>query len=60
MCWRPKDRYYLLKTFKSVYNRCVLFDGKKLPHGMNISNNLYFDESYRFNQVFFFKDTLDK
>jgi hypothetical protein len=63
MCWRPKERYYLLKTFKSVYNRCVLFDGKKFPHGMNISNDRFFSDIplkkrvswqyHRCNQVFF-------
>jgi hypothetical protein len=53
--WRPKERYDIIKTIKPKFNRCVLFDGKKFPHGMNIPNDMYFGEEYRFNQVFFFK-----
>ena len=33
----------------------VLFDGLKFPHGMDISNDFYFNKKYRKNQVFFFK-----
>jgi len=61
--WRPKEKYFLVKTLKSIYNRCVLFDGKKFPHGMNISNDTFFSDiplkkrlswnHYRCNQVFF-------
>ena len=32
----------------------VFFDGWKFQHGMNISNDRYFDQEYRKNQVFFF------
>jgi len=55
MPWRPKDRYKILKNIKPKYNRLVLFDGLKFPHGMDISNDFYFNKKYRKNQVFFFK-----
>ena len=67
VCWRPKESYSILKTFKSNYNQLVLFDGYKLPHGMNIASNRVFRdipldvdpqcnwENYRCNQVFFFE-----
>ena len=58
--WVSKKKFSVIKTLRPRFNRLVLFDGQKFIHGMNISNDLYFDESYRFNQVFFFKDTLDK
>jgi hypothetical protein len=53
--WRSKDAYRLVKTLIPRYNRLVLFDGLKFFHGMNICNDDYFGENYRFNQVFFFK-----
>jgi hypothetical protein len=53
--WRSKDTYRLVKTLIPRYNRLVLFDGLKFFHGMNICNDDYFGENYRFNQVFFFK-----
>ena len=58
--WRSKDKYKLVKTLIPRYNRLVLFDGLKFPHGMNICNDDYFDETYRFNQVFFFTPQLIK
>jgi hypothetical protein len=53
--WRSKDKYRLVKTLIPRYNRMVLFDGSKFFHGMNICNDDYFGENYRFNQVFFFE-----
>ena len=53
--WRNKNNFRLVKTLMPRYNRLVLFDGLKFHHGMNICNDDYFHESYRFNQVFFFK-----
>jgi hypothetical protein len=53
--WRSKDKYRLVKTLIPRYNRLVLFDGSKFFHGMNICNDDYFGEKYRFNQVFFFE-----
>jgi len=53
--WRNKNNYKLVKTLIPRYNRLVLFDGLKFYHGMNICTDEYFSETYRFNQVFFFK-----
>jgi hypothetical protein len=52
--WRSKQNWELLTTLKPAYNRCVIFDGEKFPHGMHITDNCYFDEEYRTNQIFFF------
>jgi len=54
--WRNKKNFKVIKTFCPRYNRLVLFNGLKFIHGMNICNDDYFGENYRFNQVFFFKD----
>ena len=68
--WRPKEKYSILKTFKSKYNSLCLFDGSKFPHNMNISNNRFFRDiplfsytqvnwnNYRCNQVFFFTEPI--
>jgi hypothetical protein len=53
--WRSKDKWRLVKTLIPRYNRLVLFDGFKFFHGMNICNQDYFGENFRFNQVFFFE-----
>jgi hypothetical protein len=53
--WRSKTNYKLIKTILPKYNRLVLFDAKKFLHGMNICNDDYFENHYRFNQVFFFE-----
>ena len=53
--WRPKEKYEISKTLIPKYNRLVLFDGYKFPHGMNIVNDRYFSNEYRNNQVFFFE-----
>ena len=64
--WRSKEKYSILKTFKSKYNSLCFFDGSKFPHNMNISNDRFFRDvplfsypqanwnNYRCNQVFFF------
>ena len=52
--WRSKDEFELIKHLEPKYNRLVFFDGWKFQHGMNISNDRYFGEEYRKNQVFFF------
>ena len=52
--WRSKDEFELIKHLEPKYNRLVFFDGWKFQHGMNISNDRYFDQEYRKNQVFFF------
>ena len=53
--WRSKNKFRIVKTLYPRYNRMVLFDGSKFFHGMNICNDDYFGENYRFNQVFFLK-----
>ena len=55
--WRKKEKYEKIKTLIPKYNRLVLFDGYKFPHGMNIINDRYFSDEYRNNQVFFFERT---
>jgi hypothetical protein len=52
--WRSKSKYKLLLTLEPAYNKLYLFDGKRFPHGMNICDDMYFGNEYRFNQVFFF------
>lgn len=54
--WRKKDNFYLIKKIKPNYNRLIFFDGLKFTHGMNVCNDRYFSNEYRFNQVFFFQD----
>lgn len=53
--WRSKKHYSILKTIEPKYNRCVLFDGLKFVHGMNIENDRYFNEECRRNIVCFFR-----
>ena len=53
--WRQKEKYEKIKTLIPKYNRLVLFDGYKFPHGMNVINDRYFSDEYRINQVFFFQ-----
>ena len=68
--WRPKEKYSILKTFKSKYNSLCFFDGSKFPHNMNITNDRFFRDvplfsypqanwdNYRCNQVFFFTEPI--
>ena len=68
--WRPKEKYSILKTFKSKYNSLCLFDGFKFPHNMNITNDRFFRDislfsypqvnwdNYRCNQVFFLDEPI--
>ena len=51
--WIQKGKYQVLKTLEPKFNKLVFFDGLKFPHGMDISNDTYFDK-FRYNQVFFF------
>lgn len=53
--WRSKENWKIITTLKPAYNRCVLFDGKKFPHGMHICDDMYFGDEFRLNQVFFFE-----
>lgn len=52
--WVNKSKFKLIKTLFPKYNRLVLFDAKKFYHGMNICNDDYFGETFRFNQAYFF------
>ena len=52
--WVKKEKYKKLKTIESKFNRLAFFDGLKFPHGMDIYNDKYFYDEYRYNQVFFF------
>ena len=54
--WRLRENYEILKTIEPKYNRLVLFDGFKFPHGVDICSHRYYGEEYRKNQVFFFQD----
>ena len=53
--WRSKQNWKVIKSLKPKFNRCILFDGKKFRHGMNIIDQRYFSGNFRFNQVIFFK-----
>jgi hypothetical protein len=53
--WRSKDNWSVIKHLKPKFNRCVIFDGSRFNHGMNICNDMYFGDKYRLNQVFFFE-----
>jgi len=54
--WRLRENYKILKTLEPKYNRLVLFDGFKFPHGVDICSDRYYGEEYRKNQVFFFQN----
>jgi len=68
--WRPKEKYSVLKCFKSKYNSLCLFDGSKFPHNMNITNDRFLRDipllsypqaewdNYRCNQVFFLDEPI--
>ena len=53
--WSPKDKWDLLASFKSKYNRLVAFDGLLYYHGMSVDSDKWFYET-RVNQVMFFED----
>jgi hypothetical protein len=50
--WRPKDKFELVYTVESKFNRMVLFDGKLLTHGMAIDDDTFFFKT-RINQAVF-------
>ena len=51
--WVFKRDWEVIHTTEAKHNRCVLFDGKKFPHSMSITDDRMFD-NYRVNQVYFF------
>lgn len=50
--WRPKNKFELVYTVESKFNRMVLFDGKSLTHGMAIDDDTFFSKT-RINQAVF-------
>lgn len=52
--WRSKTKYQIKKQLLGKFNRCILFDGAKFLHGMDISNDNFFNGNYRLNQTVFF------
>lgn len=52
--WRSKEKFEVLHTVESKYNRMVLFDGKTLTHGMAVDSDLFFDKT-RINQAVFLR-----
>jgi len=51
--WRSRDKYRVIKTLQSKYNRLVMFDGKKFLHNMAINDDTFFHEE-RMNLAVFF------
>lgn len=51
--WRSKDKFELLYTVESKFNRMILFDGNVLTHGMSINDDTFFYKT-RINQAIFF------
>jgi len=52
--WRSKTKYQIIKQLEGKFNRCILFDGAKFLHGMDIKNDMFFNGKYRLNQTVFF------
>ena len=53
--WRPKSKWDHIYTITAKFNRLVLFDGKKLFHGMAVDDDMFVHNT-RLNQVVFFND----
>lgn len=54
--WVSRDLWKCTKNLEAKFNRAVLFDGKKFPHGMAIEDDRFFHR-WRLNQVIFFNGT---
>lgn len=57
--WHSKNDWEILFSFKALYNRLVIFDGKKYYHAMDVSDDRFFGDTldeanFRINQVMFF------
>jgi hypothetical protein len=50
---KNQDKYKIIKTIQSKYNRLVLFDGKRFLHNMAINNDAFFYQK-RMNLATFF------
>jgi hypothetical protein len=60
--WTLKEKWEVIFKIKAKYNRFVMFDGKKYPHGMSLFDDRWFSDElenakFRINQVVFFTDT---
>ena len=64
--WVSKKKVKLLEHIPPKYNRMVLFDGNKFPHGTAVNNKQYFldltanPRSFRSNVSFFFHPHVKK
>ena len=47
--WIPKGKLKLLEYIEPQYNRLILFDGNKFPHGTAVNNEQYFFQSLEGN-----------
>ena len=52
--WREKEKFEIVYTIESKFNRMVLFDGGALTHGMAVNDDTFFSTT-RLNQVAFLK-----
>ena len=51
--WQSKKKWKLEKNLKAEFNKLVFFNASYNPHGMDISSDLFYNET-RLNQVLFF------
>lgn len=54
--WINRDKFEIIHSFKSKFNRLVLFDGRKFLHNMAIEDDRFFYNTFRKNQVIFFTE----
>lgn len=52
--WINKEKFEVIHSFKSKFNRLIMFDGKKFLHNMAIEDDRFFYNIFRKNQVIFF------
>lgn len=57
--WTPKHLWEIVVSFRSKFNRFVMFEGSYYYHSMDLTGKNYFADhwsnaDYRINQVFFF------
>jgi len=57
--WTPKNLWEIILSFRSKFNRFVMFEGSYYYHSMDLTGKNYFaphwkGAQYRINQVFFF------
>lgn len=54
--WINKEKFEVIHSFKSKFNRLVMFDGNKFLHNMAIEDDRFFYNIFRKNQVIFFTE----